>query len=83
MYILIIRRPRQPASKAKARYVFRPPARHTGVLDIYRYTLARRYAGALVYYLARRYAGVRVTSFFIIISMNKFCPRRRRLMFVG
>ena len=30
------------------------PARHTGVLDIYRYTLARRYAGALVYYLARR-----------------------------
>ena len=41
---------------------FRPPARHTGVLDIYRYTLARRYAGALVYYLARRYAGVRVTS---------------------
>ena len=29
---------------------------------IYRYTLARRYAGAPVYYLARRYAGVRVTS---------------------
>ena len=46
--------------------VFRPPARHTGVLDIYRYTLARRYAGALVYYLARRYAGVRVTSYFLL-----------------
>ena len=36
--------------------VLQPPAWHTGVLDIYRYTLAPRYAGALVYYLARRRA---------------------------
>ena len=42
--------------------VFRPQARHTGVLDIYRYTRARWYAGALDYYLACRYAVVRVTS---------------------
>ena len=49
--------------------LFRAPARHTGVLDIYRYTLARRYAGALVYYLARQYAGVRVTS---LIFLQKF-----------
>ena len=52
--------------------VFQPPARHTGVLDIYRYTLARRYAGAPVYYLARRYAGVRVTSKIIFDHIPQF-----------
>ena len=45
--------------------VFQPPARHTEVLDIYRYTLVHQYAGAPVYYLARRYASVQVTSFIL------------------
>ena len=33
-------------------------ALHTVVLDIYRYTLVHRYAGAPVYYLGRRYTSV-------------------------